>query len=294
MGKNLLRPSYDARRHRPNRAPRHDPRNERRQLSAKGSRRPSTRSRTAADTRDNQRITLIVAPRQSRPHLHEIALALSSRRDNHHFAATAKMAILFVAAFSHPDCRATVTQRAKVGAAILQPFDDFEEVAHRTGEAIEADDDEDIAGPDFAHQPGEFRPSPRRARPVLLVDCRAARRAQFVCLCVRGLILGRDPRVAQETPRGAWMGAGEGSAGHESLLLTRCGPVCTISEVAGKRPFAGVSERPVRPRPLGDLRGLTLDRLTLGRPLTPFRPRAPPVCGARAAVARTALGQAAE
>src|SRR5208283_3576609 len=154
---------------------------------------PSTRSRTAADTRDNQRITLIVAPRQSRPHLHEIALALSSRRDNHHFAATAKMAILFVAAFSHPDCRATLTQRAKVGAAILQPFDDFEEVAHRTGEAIEADDDEDIAGPDFAHQPGEFRPSPRRARPVLLVDCRAARRAQFVGLCVGGLILGGDP-----------------------------------------------------------------------------------------------------
>src|SRR5271165_4064273 len=111
-----------------------------------------------------------------------------------------------------------VTQRAKVGSAILQQLDDFEEVADRAGEAVEADDDEDIAGPDLAHQSGELWPSPRRARAVLLVDCRAARRAQFVGLGVGGLILGRDPRVAQKTSCRAEMGAGEGSAGHESLL----------------------------------------------------------------------------
>ncbi len=64
-GRILFRPSYDARGHRSHRAPRHDPRNERRQLSAKGSRRPGTRGGTPADTRDNQGITLIVAPRQS-------------------------------------------------------------------------------------------------------------------------------------------------------------------------------------------------------------------------------------
>src|SRR5271165_5272664 len=81
MGKNLLRPSYDARGHRSYRAPRHDPRNERRQLSAKGSRRQSTRSGTPADARNNQGISVIVAPRQSSP-----------RRDR-------QMAILIVAAF---------------------------------------------------------------------------------------------------------------------------------------------------------------------------------------------------
>ena len=122
-----------------------------------------------------------------------------------------------------------VAQRAKVGAALLQSLDDFEEVADRAGEAVEADDDEDIAGPDLAHQPGELWPSPRRARAVLLVDRRAASRVQFVGLGVRGLILGGDPRVAQKTSCRAGRGAGEGSAGHESLLSGRCGPVCTIS-----------------------------------------------------------------
>ena len=148
-------------------------------------------------------------------------------------------------------CRSVdgVAQRSKVGAALLQPLDDVEEVADRAGEAVEADDDEDIAGPDLAHQSGELWPSPRRARAVLLVNCRAASCAQLIGLGVGGLILGGDPRVAQKTSCRAGRGAGEGSAGHELLLSGRCGPVCTISEVAGKRPFAGVSEPPVQPRP---------------------------------------------
>ncbi len=122
-----------------------------------------------------------------------------------------------------------ITQRAKVRAALLQALDDFEEVADRAGEAVEADDDEDFAGPDLAHQSGELRPSPRRARAVLLVDCRAARRAQLVGLGVRGLILGGDPRVAQKTSCRGGRRAGEGSTGHESLLSGRCGPFCTVS-----------------------------------------------------------------
>ena len=65
MGKNLLRSSHDARGHRSYRASRHDPRNERRQLSAKGSRRQRPWTRPPADARDNQGIILIVAPRQS-------------------------------------------------------------------------------------------------------------------------------------------------------------------------------------------------------------------------------------
>ena len=65
MGKSLLRSGHDARRRRSHRAPRHDPRNERRQLSSQGSRRQSPRSRTPAHARNSQGIVLIVAPRQS-------------------------------------------------------------------------------------------------------------------------------------------------------------------------------------------------------------------------------------
>ncbi len=150
----------------------------------------------------------------------------------------------------------------KVGAALLQPLDDFEEVADRAGEAIEADDGEDIAGPDLAHQSGEFRPSPRRSRAVLLVDCRAARRVQLVGLGVRGLILGGDPRVAQKTSCRAGMGAGEGSAGHESLL-------CQISKsIARERPVfrvrAAVTKRSYRLNPIALRIGMYRRRLHRG------------------------------
>ena len=64
-GKIFSGSSHDARGHRSPRSPRHDPRNERRQLSSQGSHRQSPRSRTPANARDNQRIVLIVAPRQS-------------------------------------------------------------------------------------------------------------------------------------------------------------------------------------------------------------------------------------
>ena len=64
MGQDLPRPRHDARRHRPPRPSRHDPRNERRQLSTQGSDRQGARRRTAANPRDNQSIVLIVAPRQ--------------------------------------------------------------------------------------------------------------------------------------------------------------------------------------------------------------------------------------
>ena len=114
-----------------------------------------------------------------------------------------------------------VAQRAKVGAALLQALDDVEEMADRAGEAVEADDDQNIAGSDFAHQSGELRPSARSARPVFLVNCRAARRAQLIGLRVRGLILGRDARVAQKTSCRAARRAGEGSTGQESLLFGR-------------------------------------------------------------------------
>src|SRR5208337_22082 len=88
-------------------------------------------------------------------------------------------------------CRSVdgVPQGAKMGAVLLQALDHDEEMADRTGEAVEADDDENIAGSDLAHQSCELWPSARGARPVFLVNCRAARRVQLVGLRVRGLIL---------------------------------------------------------------------------------------------------------
>src|SRR5208337_4074411 len=49
-----------------------------------------------------------------------------------------------------------VAQRAKVGAVLLQALDDVEEMADRAVEAVEADDDENVAGPDLPHQSCEL------------------------------------------------------------------------------------------------------------------------------------------
>src|SRR3984885_7486606 len=99
MGQDLPGSSHDPCRDRPSRPSRHDPRNECRQLSPERSCRQSARSGTSANARDNQRLILSVAPRQSNSPLTQISLALSSRRDNHPPAATAEMAILIVAVF---------------------------------------------------------------------------------------------------------------------------------------------------------------------------------------------------
>ena len=76
------------------------------------------------------------------------------------------------------------------GPALLQALDDVEEMADRAGEAVETDDDENIAGPDLAHQSCQLWPSARGARPVFPVNCRAAGGAQLIGLRVRGLVLG--------------------------------------------------------------------------------------------------------
>src|SRR5271170_547954 len=65
--------------------------------------------------------------------------------------------------------------------------------------AREANDDQNVAGADFAHQSGELRPGSRSPRPVFLINCRTAGCAQLVGLRVGGLILRRDARVAQKT-----------------------------------------------------------------------------------------------
>ena len=78
-------------------------------------------------------------------------------------------------------------------------LDDVEEMADRASEAVEANDDQNVAAADFAHQPCKLRPGSRSARPMFLVNRRAAGGAQLIGLRVGGLILRRDARVAQKT-----------------------------------------------------------------------------------------------
>ncbi len=63
-----------------------------------------------------------------------------------------------------------IAQRAEMRAALLQPLDDLEQMADGAGEAVEADDDEDVAGGDLAHQLCQHRPRARGAGAVLLMD----------------------------------------------------------------------------------------------------------------------------
>ncbi len=79
-------------------------------------------------------------------------------------------------------------------AALLQLLDDLEQMADRSGEAVETHDDEDIAGGDLAQQLCQHRAGARGAGSVLLMDDTAAGGLQFVDLGVVGLILGRNMR----------------------------------------------------------------------------------------------------
>ncbi|TCN34068.1 hypothetical protein EV184_102379 [Sinorhizobium americanum] len=69
-------------------------------------------------------------------------------------------------------------------AARLEVLDDVEQVADRTGQPIQANDDEHVAGGEILQQLRKNRPCPRCARPVLLVNPIAAGGAQLVELGV--------------------------------------------------------------------------------------------------------------
>jgi hypothetical protein len=68
------------------------------------------------------------------------------------------------------------------------------------GEAIEADDDENVAGGDFAHQLRQHWPGARGAGAVLLMDQAAAGRLELVDLGIGRLLLGGDAGITDEVP----------------------------------------------------------------------------------------------
>ena len=103
-----------------------------------------------------------------------------------------------------------IAQRAEMRALRLELLDEGEQVADRAGEAVEAHDDEDVAGGDLAHELGEDGPGARGAGAVFLVDDVASGGAQFVDLGVGRLLLGGDAGVAEKANGGGAFGARHG------------------------------------------------------------------------------------
>ena len=96
-----------------------------------------------------------------------------------------------------------ISQAAKMATADFELFDDGEQVADRAGEAIEPDHDEGLAGADLAQQARQHGAAAIGAGGVLLEDRVATGGAQFVALRIGTLLLGGDPRIADQT---AWCG----------------------------------------------------------------------------------------
>jgi len=71
-------------------------------------------------------------------------------------------------------------------------------MTHRSGQPIEADDDEDVARGELAKQLGQDWASARCPGAMLLIDPIAAGSAQFVDLSIVDLVVGRDAGVADQ------------------------------------------------------------------------------------------------
>lgn len=95
-----------------------------------------------------------------------------------------------------------ILQRPEMRVPGGQLLDHLEQVADRTRQAIEPDDDERVAGADLADDFGEGRADARGAGSVLLDDRLAAGRAQLHLLRFGRLLVGRDARIADQP--GLW------------------------------------------------------------------------------------------
>ncbi len=92
-------------------------------------------------------------------------------------------------------------------AVRFELFDDREQMADGTGEAVEPDGHQGFARTDVAQQPGQHGPAAVGAGRVLLQDGVAAGRAEFIALWVGALLLGGNLRIAhQPTGNAAFAG----------------------------------------------------------------------------------------
>ena len=91
-------------------------------------------------------------------------------------------------------------------APSLEIFDDVEQMADRSGEAIEANDDEHFAGAEIFQQLRKDRSCARRTGSELLMNTVAASCPQFVNLRVVELIVGRNAGISDQS-----LGEGRGT-----------------------------------------------------------------------------------
>lgn len=95
-----------------------------------------------------------------------------------------------------------IAQRAEVGTAVGQLLDDGEEVADGPRQAIEADDDQDVASADLSQQPGEGRAGARGTRSVFDDEIAASGCTKLLGLGVGLLFFGGDTGIAHQTAAG--------------------------------------------------------------------------------------------
>ena len=121
-----------------------------------------------------------------------------------------------------------IAQAAEMRAAGLELLDDGQQMADRTGKAVEPDHDQRFAGGDVAQQARQHRPAAVGAGGVLLEHGGAAGGAQFIALRVGALFLGGDPRIADQAACGGgflgfgWHGGGATLVRAHFYKSTRC------------------------------------------------------------------------
>ncbi|MCY1504925.1 hypothetical protein D9M68_391130 [compost metagenome] len=97
-----------------------------------------------------------------------------------------------------------VADRPEMHAALLEVFYHRQEMTHRSGQPIEADNDEDVARGELAKHFGQDWARARCPGAVLLIDPIAAGGPQLIDLGIVDLVVGRDAGVADLPLEGLW------------------------------------------------------------------------------------------
>src|SRR5208283_3218451 len=95
-----------------------------------------------------------------------------------------------------------IAKAAEVRAEHFQLLDDGQQVADRAREAVQPDHDQGLAWANVAQKASQHRSFAVGAGGVLFQDRVTACRAELVELGIRALLLGGDPRIADQAARG--------------------------------------------------------------------------------------------
>ena len=91
-----------------------------------------------------------------------------------------------------------IMQRTEVRSPALQVLDHLEKMRERARQPVDAHDHEHVRSSQPMQQLGQFGTRTVRSRGLLFKDFSASRGAQLVLLGIGGLLLGRDPGIADD------------------------------------------------------------------------------------------------